>query len=71
MVLRTFGTDLPDVAAAVTAWARRQAQQQYGDNDDWLRRRYEAMVLEPDALVRGRWARISTTTNKNGNDDER
>jgi len=52
VVLRTFGTDLPDIAQAISAFARGQHPHHAGYTND-------ALVLEKDALVQGRWARIN------------
>ena len=48
IVLRTFGTDLPDVAQAVTAFAQ-------GRHPDYPNFGDPRLVLKPDTLVQGRW----------------
>lgn len=55
IVLRTFGSDLPDIAAAVSAFARGQ----HPDHSDYVS---ESLVLSEDALVQGRWAKSIAST---------
>ena len=60
IVLRTFGSDLIDIATAVSKFAQ-------GKHPDYSDFQNQALVVSDDALVQGRWAvapeQDSTTTN--------
>jgi hypothetical protein len=62
LVFRTMGTDLPEIAEAVTAFARGQ-HPEYPDFEDL------DLVLTPDKLVQGRWAELPDNNNDDGNND--
>lgn len=52
IVLRTFGTDLPEIAQAVSLFAR-------GKHPDYPDMYDERLILEKDRLVKGRWIKNS------------
>lgn len=51
LVLRTMGSDLSDIAAAVTAFGR-------GQHPEYPHFRNKRLVLTSDRLVKGRWAAV-------------
>ena len=48
LVLRTFGTDLPDIAEALNVFAR-------GEHPLYPDFRDESLILKPERMFRGRW----------------
>lgn len=52
IVLRTFGTDLPDVGAAISEFAR-------GRHPDYPNFFDESLELHWDSFVKGRWSRVN------------
>jgi hypothetical protein len=58
IVMRTFGTDLTDIAAAISQFAR-------GEHPDYPNFRNENLVLDSDSLVKGRWVQHEHGNNKN------
>jgi hypothetical protein len=62
IVFRTMGTDLPEIADAVTAFAR-------GQHPDYPDFRDPDLVLTRDKLVQGRWAKVLPLPDDGGDDD--
>ena len=57
LVLRTFGTDLPDVADALNIFAR-------GEHPLYPDFRDESLILTPERMFRGRWRELNGGGNK-------
>ena len=58
LVLRTFGTDLPDIAEALNVFAR-------GEHPLYPDFRDETLILKPERMFRGRWRKAGGSGNEN------
>ncbi len=63
VVFRTFGSDLPEIASVVTAFAE-------GKHPDYPDINFPPMCLPEDRLYQGRWKVVENTDDNVGDDDE-
>jgi len=63
VVFRTFGSDLPEIASVVTAFAQ-------GNHPDYPDINFPPMCLPEDRLYQGRWKVVESIDDNVGDDDE-